>query len=141
MATADYYSTNIQRRGILGHVSIGVRSYEASKKFYTAVFKPFAMSFIFDDPERRILGFGLDAEHEVVTIFERGEDAHAPGLGTHLAFNAPDRKGVDEFFAAGICHGGKSNGPPGIREGYGENYYAAFLTDPDGFRLEAVFQE
>lgn len=87
------------------------------------------------------MGYGLDADHEVFNVFERGEDARAPGAGTHLAFNAPSRACVDEFFEAGIGNGGKDDGKPGIREAYGENYYAAFLVDPDGFRLEAVFQE
>jgi hypothetical protein len=67
------------------------------------------VSLVFDDPERRLLGYGFDAQYEAVHVFERGEDAHAPGLGTHLAFNGPSRKGVDEFFEVGICHGGKSN--------------------------------
>jgi catechol 2,3-dioxygenase-like lactoylglutathione lyase family enzyme len=141
MGAADYYRTNVQRRGILGHISFGVRSYDASKQFYTEIFKPFGIELVFDDPIRKILGYGLDAQHEVFNVFERGEDAHAPGAGTHFAFNAPSRASVDEFFEAGIRNGGKSNGEPGIRKNYGENYYAAFLFDPDGFRLESVFQD
>jgi catechol 2,3-dioxygenase-like lactoylglutathione lyase family enzyme len=141
MAAADYYRTNAHRRGILGHVSFGVRSYEISKKFYTAVFKPFGIELVFDDPARKILGYGLDAQHEVFNIFERGDDSQPPGGGTHFAFNAPSRACVDEFFMASISNGGKNNGEPGIRKNYGENYYAAFLVDPDGFRLEAVFQD
>jgi predicted lactoylglutathione lyase len=99
------------------------------------------MELVFDDPVRKILGYGLDAQHEAFNIFERGDDAHAPGAGTHFAFNAPSRLAVEEFFEAGIRNGGKSNGEPAIRKNYGENYYAAFLIDPDGFRLEAVFQD
>ncbi len=141
MAAADYYRTNVHRRGILGHVSFGVHSYETSKQFYTAIFQPFGIELVFDDPVRKILGYGVDAEHEVFNVFESGEDAPAPGAGTHFAFNAPSRASVDEFFEAGIRNGGKSNGEPGVRKRYGENYYAAFLLDPDGFRLEAVFQD
>jgi catechol 2,3-dioxygenase-like lactoylglutathione lyase family enzyme len=141
MTTADYYRTNVQRRGVLGHVSFGVRLYETSKQFYTAILKPFGIELVFDDPVRKISGYGLDAQHEAFNIFERGEEAHAPGAGTHLALNAPNRVSVKEFFEAGIRNGGKSNGEPGIRKNYGENYYAAFLFDPDGFRLEAVFQD
>lgn len=74
-AAADYYRTNVQRRGILGHISFGVRSYETSKQFYTEIFKPFGIELVFDDPVRKILGYGLDAQHEVFNIFERGEDA------------------------------------------------------------------
>jgi catechol 2,3-dioxygenase-like lactoylglutathione lyase family enzyme len=141
MAAADYYRTNTQRRGVLGHISFGVRSYETSKQFYTAIFKPFGIELVFDDPVRKILGYGLDAQHEVFNVFERGEDARAPGAGTHLAFNAPNRAAVDGFFQAGIRNGGKGDGQPGIREKYGRDYYAAYLFDPDGFRLEAVFQD
>jgi len=141
VAPADYYRTNVHRRGVSGHVSFGVRFYEASKQFYTAIFKPFGIELVFDDPVRKILGYGLDAEHEVFNIFERGGDAQAAGVGTHFAFNAPSRACVDEFFEAGIRNGGKSNGKPGIRKNYGDNYYAAFLLDPDGFRLEGVFQD
>jgi catechol 2,3-dioxygenase-like lactoylglutathione lyase family enzyme len=138
---ADYYRTNANRRGLLGHISFGVRSYEISKKFYTALLKPFGVNLVYDDPARKILGYGIDADHEVVNVFERGEEAHPPGLGTHLAFNAPTRKAVREFWEAGIQNGGRDNGQPGIRENYGKAYYAAFLFDPDGFKLEAVFQE
>jgi len=102
MAAADYYRTNAHRRGILGHVSFGVRSYEISKKFYTAVFKPFGIELVFDDHARKILGYGLDAQHEVFNIFERGDDSQPPSVGTHFAFNAPSRACVDEFFMAGI---------------------------------------
>ncbi|OCK73752.1 hypothetical protein K432DRAFT_262177, partial [Lepidopterella palustris CBS 459.81] len=86
----------------------------------------------------KVLGYGLNAGHEALNIFEHGVEAQAPGAGTHFAFNAPSREAVDEFFEAGICNGGKSNEKPGIREAYGRNYYAAFLVDPDGYRLEGV---
>ena len=48
-----------------------------------------------------------------------------------------DRKTVDAFHSASLAAGGKDNGKPGLRKDYGENYYAAFVTDPDGYRLEA----
>lgn len=141
MSTANYYLTNPRRRGILGHVSFGVRSYDVSKQFYDAVFKTLVVELVFNDPHRKVLGYGLDANQEAFTIFERQKDGRAPGAGTHLAFNAPNRACVNDFFKAAISNGGKSDGEPGLRENYGENYYAAFVFDPDGFRLEAVFQE
>ncbi|CZR58525.1 uncharacterized protein PAC_08417 [Phialocephala subalpina] len=139
--TAEYYRTNPGRRGLLGHVSFGVVSYEISKRFYTALLKPFGVDLVFDDPDRKILGYGIDADHEVVNIFEHGSEARPPGSGTHLAFNAPSREAVKEFWNAGVENGGLSAGEPGVRENYGKNYYAAFIYDPDGFKLEAVFQE
>jgi predicted lactoylglutathione lyase len=124
----------------LGHVSFGVHSYGVSKTFYNAILTPFGVSLVHDNSDRKILGFGFDEDHELFNIFERGEAAHAPGAGTHLAFNAPSRQCVRDFWEAGVSNGGKSNGEPGVRERYGENYYAAFLIDPDGYRLEAVFK-
>ncbi|KAF4630114.1 hypothetical protein G7Y89_g8028 [Cudoniella acicularis] len=141
LMAADYYRTNPARRGLLGHVSFGVKSYTASKTFYTALLSPFGVQIVFEDPTRKILGFGLDSDREVINIFERGEEARSPGPGTHLAFNAPNRQAVREFWEAAVRNGGRSDGEPGVRENYGKNYYAAFVFDPDGFKLEAVFQD
>jgi catechol 2,3-dioxygenase-like lactoylglutathione lyase family enzyme len=57
--------------------------------------------------------------------------------GLHFCFDAPNRKGVEQFHAAALKAGGKDNGKPGVRKDYGDNYYAAFVIDPDGYRLEA----
>ena len=57
----------------------------------------------------------------------------------HLAFQAPDRATVDRFYAAAIAAGGKDHGKPGVREQYHAGYYAAFVIDPDGNNLEAVY--
>lgn len=116
-------------------------SYETSKKFYTAVLKPFGVDLVYNDPSRKILGYGFDTDHEAINIFERGTEAHAPGQGTRFAFNMPSCIAVREFWDAGIHNGGRSDGHPGLRANYGKHYYAAYLFDPDGFKLEAVFQE
>ncbi|HEX6832096.1 MAG TPA: VOC family protein, partial [Rudaea sp.] len=63
----------------------------------------------------------------------------AKGPGTHVAFQAKSRKDVDAFYAAGLKAGGKDNGPSGLREDYSPTYYAAFLVDPDGNNVEAVY--
>lgn len=54
-----------------------------------------------------------------------------------MCLKAGDRAGVDAFHAAALAHGGRDNGAPGLRADYGPDYYAAFVTDPDGYRLEA----
>lgn len=61
-----------------------------------------------------------------------------PPPGTHIAFCAPDQAAVEAFHAAGLATGGTDYGAPGLRPHYGANYYAAFLQDPDGWRIEAV---
>ncbi|MBW8810276.1 MAG: hypothetical protein JF591_15965 [Lysobacter sp.] len=65
-------------------------------------------------------------------------DAATPGAGFHLAFAAPSRASVDAFHHNGLEAGGRDNGAPGLRPDYGDGYYAAFLVDPDGHRVEAV---
>jgi hypothetical protein len=57
--------------------------------------------------------------------------------GLHLGFSAPTRRSVDAFHAAALAAGGRDNGAPGVRADYGANYYAAFVVDPDGYRIEA----
>lgn len=137
---SNYYHT-ADRRNLLGHLSFGVSSYTTSQKFYTSILAPFGVSLVYSDPSRKILGYGFDASHEMINIFERSTEARAPGPGTHFAFNAPSREAVRTFWRAGVANGGKCAGEPGIRAHYGANYFAAFLWDPDGFKLEAVFQD
>lgn len=142
----------------LGHLSIGVRDYDISKAFYTAVLSTIGLKLVYDSEvpadaktstspnstsenkknKIRTLGYGPDAEHEILNIFEFGDDAAAPGAGFHLAFNATSRDAVVEFHAVAMGFGGTNNGLPGLRRHYGETYFAAFVVDPDGWRLEAV---
>jgi catechol 2,3-dioxygenase-like lactoylglutathione lyase family enzyme len=60
------------------------------------------------------------------------------GDGFHIAFVARSREAVDAFYQAAMKHGGKDNGGSGLNPEYGKNYYAAFVFDPDGYRIEAV---
>ena len=134
-----YYRTNPERLPLLGHVSFGVKSYEASKAFYTAALTALGINLVFNSPDEGVLGYGYD-DKEIVNIFETPR-ASAPGGRCHLAFNAPDRKAVRGFYDAAVANGGKDNGKPGVRTEVGDRYYAAFVVDPDGYRLEAVFQQ
>jgi len=70
-----------------------------------------------------------------------GAEAKSPGPGFHIAFRAPTREAVDRFHAAALSTGGVDEGPPGIRESYDLGYYAAFVRDLDGHRVEAVLHE
>lgn len=137
----NYYDTNAKRLSLLGHISIGERDLGAAEAFYTAVFAPLNVSLVFSDRKTaRTLGYGW-GEWEPINIFERKKDAAPPGAGFHIAFNAPSRGAVDDFYKAAMEHGGKDDGKHGIREMYRENYYACFVYDPDGYRLEAVCQQ
>lgn len=122
---------------MLGHVSFGVKDLARAGVFYDAVLRPFGWVRIWDDPQG--LGYGRPGEGEKLNLFPHVE-ARPPGPGFHLAFDAPGRAAVDAFHAAALGSGGTDRGAPGLRPAYGPAYYAAFVTDPDGHRLEAVHQ-
>jgi len=119
---------------MLNHVSIGVRDLAAAKRFYDAALKPLGYRCLSQSPS--MLGYGADAPSLWV-----GATAHPvpadPKSGLHFCFDAPTRKSVNAFHDAALEHGGEDNGKPGLRADYGENYYAAFVIAPDGYRLEA----
>ncbi|RUW32629.1 MULTISPECIES: VOC family protein [unclassified Mesorhizobium] len=119
---------------MLDHVSIGVRDADASKRFYDAALQPLGYSCLSQSPGS--LGYGAEAVQLWVNDAGRPvpEDTDS---GLHFCFSAPTRAGVDAFHAAALRAGGKDNGQPGLRAAYGDNYYAAFVIDPDGYRLEA----
>lgn len=119
---------------MLNHVSIGVRNTAKTKDFYDAVLKPLGYRCLSEGEGS--LGYGDKA----VVLWISQTDKPVPAdtaSGLHFCFDAPDRKSVDVFHAAAMAHGGKDNGKPGLRVDYGDNYYAAFVVDPDGYRLEA----
>jgi predicted lactoylglutathione lyase len=137
MPEPSYYQTNPKRLPLLGHLSLGVKSLEVSRQFYTAVLKPFGVQLQYDRGKQ--LGFGHD-EFAPLDLYQ--VDNPMPwGEGSHMAFHAPSRQAVDEFFAAALAFGGKSYGDPGLRPEYHENYYGAFVLDPDGYRIEACYQQ
>jgi catechol 2,3-dioxygenase-like lactoylglutathione lyase family enzyme len=84
------------------------------------------------------IGYGIAGGEDSFAIKWRTEGAIAAGPGFHVAFSAPSRQAVDGFHREALQHGGIDNGPAGLRPEYGPNYYAAFVIDPDGFRVEAV---
>jgi catechol 2,3-dioxygenase-like lactoylglutathione lyase family enzyme len=85
-------------------------------------------------------GFGERGGGDKLALFARPGQTCTPGPGFHLAFDAPSRAAVDAFHAAAIGAGGADAGAPGPRPHYGATYYAAFVIDPDGHKLEAVHQ-
>jgi len=120
---------------MIHHLSLGVRELHASAHFYDAILGALGFRRVFEDDDA--IGYGLEDDKDVLCLKQR-DDAAAPGPGFHLAFSAPSRAAVDAFHMAGLRAGGADNGSPGVRTDYGEHYYAAFLVDPDGHRVEAV---
>jgi catechol 2,3-dioxygenase-like lactoylglutathione lyase family enzyme len=111
---------------LLDHVHLRVRDVDASKHFYAAALEP--------------MGLGVTAEGDgwfaIDELFVSGEGEATTGL--HLAFQTPGRQTVDLFHAAALAAGGRDNGPPGERD-YHPGYYAAYVFDPDGTNVEAVY--
>jgi catechol 2,3-dioxygenase-like lactoylglutathione lyase family enzyme len=119
---------------MIDHLSIGVRDVARAKTFYDAVLEPLGYRCLSDHAE--MLGYGGGA---VMLWIGRAERPVTPDVksGLHVCFSAPSRSAVDRFHAAALAAGGTDNGKPGVRADYGADYYAAFVVDPDGYRLEA----
>lgn len=123
---------------MLHHVSFGVTDLQRSAAFYDAALAALGLRRVWavDDA----IGYGIEDGKDKLCL-KRKAGAHAPGAGFHMAFSAPSQEAVDAFHAAGLAAGGTDNGAPGPRPHYGAHYYAAFLIDPDGHRVEAVINE
>ena len=117
---------------MLDHVGLDVSNYEKSKGFYKRALTPLGYDLVME-PSKDAAGFGTAGKPCFWLVGGRGKSQSA-----HVAFMAPNRKAVDEFYKAALTAGGKDNGKPGIRKEYDPNYYAAFVYDPDGNNVEAV---
>ena len=122
----------LYRGRLIDHIQLVVRDLSASKRFYEAIFATLGIP---------IGGTGADYfwtdELFVSTQESRAAQGHLTGR-VHLAFQAASREMVEQVFRAGVEAGGVANGDPGERP-YHPGYYAAFLIDPDGNNIEAVF--
>lgn len=125
--------TNELHRGrLIDHIQLVVSDLKASQKFYEAIFK------VLNIPMGGVgEGFFWADELFISSKESKASAGHLTGR-THLAFQAKDQEQVQRFYKAGLEAGGKDNGAPGFRP-YHPGYYAAFLIDPDGNNIEAVF--
>jgi catechol 2,3-dioxygenase-like lactoylglutathione lyase family enzyme len=119
---------------MINHVSIGVRDVARAKRFYDAALAPLGYKCLSADASS--LGYGREAVALWVGAAERPVPADGKSY-LHFCFDAPTRKAVDAFHGAALKAGGSDNGKPGLRTDYGPDYYAAFVVDPDGYRIEA----
>lgn len=119
----------IHRGRLIDHVHLIARDLEATKRFYVAALGALG---------RRIEGEGENYFWSDELFVSTAEPATTAPTHVHLAFQAPDRETVERFHAAAIAAGGTDNGAPGLRP-YHPDYYAAFVLDPDGNNVEAVY--
>jgi catechol 2,3-dioxygenase-like lactoylglutathione lyase family enzyme len=123
---------------MLHHLSIAVADLERAATFYDAVLEPLGYTRVFADDEA--VGYGYPSGDDKLCL-KLAAHVTVPGHGFHLAFAAAEPDQVHRFHAAALRHGGRCNGLPGPRPEYGDQYYAAFVVDPDGYRIEAVVNE
>jgi catechol 2,3-dioxygenase-like lactoylglutathione lyase family enzyme len=122
----------LHRGRLIDHIQLVVRDLAASKRFYTAVFGVLGIP---------LAGEGDDYFWADELFISTKESAAAQGALTgrhHIAFQAKSREVVERFHRAAVAAGGKDNGAPGVRP-YHPGYYGAFVLDPDGNNIEAVF--
>jgi catechol 2,3-dioxygenase-like lactoylglutathione lyase family enzyme len=118
---------------MIDHIGLKTGDIEASVRFYSAALAP--LGYELGSRDESGAGFGPPGA-PALWLYAAPAAEHA---GIHIAFQAPDRAAVDRFHQSGLGAGGRDNGPPGLRADYSPTYYAAFLIDPDGNNVEAVY--
>lgn len=125
---------------IIDHITLAVSDYPRSRTFYEKALAPLGIKLLMDFG--KVCGFGREKPElwvgEGPTTFQRAEDLkHITPV--HVAFAARSREEVGAFHRAALAAGAKDYGAPGVRAHYHPNYYGAFVLDPDGHDIEAVF--
>ena len=125
---------------MIDHTGIGVADVARSAVFYDAALGALGLRRVAELPKNEATdGIGYGVDYPVFWI----DRFHQQGAKQHTAFAAKNRAEVDTFYAAALRAGGTDNGSPGVRDiakGYPPGYYAAFVLDPDGNNIEAVFR-
>jgi catechol 2,3-dioxygenase-like lactoylglutathione lyase family enzyme len=131
---------------MLHHLSFGVVDLARSGAFYDAVLSPLGYVRLWThEPgagyKEAAVGYGLPGAEDEFAIRLRSEGAIVPGDGFHVAFRARSREAVAAFYRAALEKGGRDNGGVGLHQEHGPDYFAAFVFNPDGHRIEAVLDE
>ncbi len=116
---------------MLDHIGLIVHDYQRSKAFYQAALAPLGYELVMEMGDWAGFGWG-----EKPQLLIKGGSSTTPAV--HIAFSAEDRETVQAFYHAALKAGGKNNGAPGLRPEYHDNYYGAYVLDPDGHNIEVV---
>ena len=123
---------------MIAHISVGVRDIDRSKRFYDAVLEPLEYTCL--RAARTLQGYGYGRDSIALWVVQADHPVPADEKsGLHFCFVAENAAAVDAFHAAALRSGGQDNGAPGLRPIYGPDCYAAFIIDPDGYRIEAYY--
>lgn len=122
---------------LIDHISLGVVDLERAMAFYDGVLAPLGGSRLLTRPTNA--GYGTVGRPKP-RFWIRLHDGKSPPFQpeAHVAFQAPDRAAVDAFHERALRLGATDNGKPGLRPHYHKDFYAAYVIDPDGHRIEAV---
>jgi catechol 2,3-dioxygenase-like lactoylglutathione lyase family enzyme len=120
---------------VIDHITFGVSDFERAVQFYDRALAPLGVRRLFNPPAEpvKVTGYGDDRP-----FFWLAETGPVKGQ-LHIALAAPGREAVEAFHREALAAGGTDNGAPGLRPQYHPGYYAAFVRDPDGHNIEAVF--
>ncbi len=116
----------------VSHVAVNVGDWERARRFYDEVLGLFGYRVVFEQE-------GAVAYYADAGGLDFGIGRRDPVGGAHVAFEAESREAVDRFYDVALGAGAGDNGPPGLRPQYYTGYYAAYVLDPDGNNIEAVF--
>ena len=116
---------------MLDHIGLIVHDYQRSKAFYQSALAPLGYELVMEMGDWA--GFGWGGKPQLLI---KGGSSTAPAV--HIAFSAEDRETVRAFYDAALKAGGKDSGAPGLRPEYHDHYYAAYVLDPDGHKIEVV---
>jgi len=128
---------------VISHITIGLGDLARERTFYTSVLDVLGVIEKPDDSDDVSIGYGLEGTELPALYVQRPFDGRAAtwGNGTHTAFKAATKDAVHAFHKAALANGGSCDGPPGPRPEYSANYYAAYVRDPVGNKLQAVCRE
>jgi len=121
---------------MLHHLSFGVTDLARSAAFYDAALSPLGYVRVWADDTA--VGYGQTGGGDKFAIRLTPEASLTHSPVSHVAFAAPSWESVIAFYDAAMAHGGRDNGRPELCPEYGEGYFAGFVIDPDGYRIEAV---
>ncbi|TWI47984.1 catechol 2,3-dioxygenase-like lactoylglutathione lyase family enzyme [Pseudomonas duriflava] len=123
---------------ILDHIEFSVKDAEVSRQFYERALAPLGVRRIITVPPANTCNggtrHGFGKGYPCLWVHDRD----IPGKGNHIAFTVQERALVDAFYHEAVAAGGEGNGVPGVRSHYHDNYYAAYVLDPDGVNIEVV---
>ena len=133
-------ATQMTNRSMLDHISIAVSDLRRSIMFYDAALAPLGFVRVWSTEDAA--GYGYPDQDENFAIKQRVSDEPLGwSARSHIAFHAASRDAAIAFHAKALENSGIDEGPPGLCPEYGDGYFAAFVRDPDGYRLEAVVHE